>query len=142
MTEYVAGFLFTDDELEVLLIEKNRPEWQRGKHNAIGGRIEPGETPLEAQRREFKEEVGLEIYDWKLFVTLVGDGFKVYFFYAHASLNVFGMAQCRTDEMVKRFLICEALEQPIVPNVSWLIPMALSMRHESARSFVVNEVAV
>jgi 8-oxo-dGTP pyrophosphatase MutT (NUDIX family) len=53
---YVVGFLFSQDESKVLLVWKNRPAWQNGKLNGIGGKIEAGETPLQAMEREFKEE--------------------------------------------------------------------------------------
>jgi 8-oxo-dGTP pyrophosphatase MutT (NUDIX family) len=32
-------------QIEVLLIEKQKPAWQRGKLNGVGGKIEPGENP-------------------------------------------------------------------------------------------------
>ena len=48
MKKYVAGFMFSSDKSEVLLVEKMSPEWQRGLLNGIGGKIEGGETPLEA----------------------------------------------------------------------------------------------
>ena len=44
--EYVAGFLFSRDGSLLALILKNKPDWQKGKLNAIGGKIEDGETPL------------------------------------------------------------------------------------------------
>lgn len=53
---YVVGFLFSEDESRVLLVLKNRPAWQEGKLNGVGGKIEAGETPLQAMEREFKEE--------------------------------------------------------------------------------------
>jgi len=42
---YVAGFMFSPDLENVVLIEKQKPEWQKGKYNAVGGKIEDGETP-------------------------------------------------------------------------------------------------
>lgn len=53
---YVLGFMFDHEEKHVLLIWKNRPKWQAGKLNGIGGKIEAGETPLQAMEREFTEE--------------------------------------------------------------------------------------
>lgn len=53
---YVLGFLFSEDGSRVLLIWKNRPAWQAGKLNGIGGKIEDGEQPLDAMKREFVEE--------------------------------------------------------------------------------------
>lgn len=58
--EYVLGFAFTP-EGQVALIEKNRPAWQAGKLNGIGGHRETNETAVMAMAREFKEEAGLTI---------------------------------------------------------------------------------
>ncbi len=59
---YVLGFIPIHDESEptkrkVLLIRKNHPDYQAGKLNGIGGKVEPGEDPLTAMVRECKEEV-------------------------------------------------------------------------------------
>ena len=45
---------------EVLLLYRNKKEndFHRGKFLGIGGRLEPGETPLECILRELKEETG------------------------------------------------------------------------------------
>lgn len=42
----------------VLLVLKNKPTWQNGRLNLIGGKIEPGESPEDAAKRELKEESG------------------------------------------------------------------------------------
>lgn len=55
---YVAGFLFSENLLSVALIRKEKPAWQKGCLNAIGGKIEENETPFEAMKREFTEEAG------------------------------------------------------------------------------------
>lgn len=56
--QYVLGFMFNEAESKVILIFKNRPAWQAGKLNGIGGKIEEGETPIQAMNREFAEETG------------------------------------------------------------------------------------
>ena len=58
--QYVTGFRVDLTTGRVLLIEKKRPAWHAGQLNGIGGSIEPGETPLQAVVREFKEETGKE----------------------------------------------------------------------------------
>ncbi len=42
---YVVTFLFTPDLQKVWLIEKQKPEWQKGCLNGIGGKIEDYEAP-------------------------------------------------------------------------------------------------
>lgn len=66
--EMVLGFYFqqavpTAKDVRVWLIKKSKPVWQRGLFNGIGGKIEPGETPYQAIRREFEEEAGLTVKD-------------------------------------------------------------------------------
>lgn len=70
MKNYVLGFIFDQNLDKVLLIKKNRPDFQKGKLNGIGGSIELNETALEAMRRETKEECGLDIKEWVNFGKL------------------------------------------------------------------------
>lgn len=63
MTEYVvihAQRIDHNDTFDhALLVLKDRPAWQRGRLNLVGGKVEPGETPLQAAVRELNEESGL-----------------------------------------------------------------------------------
>lgn len=64
MAEYVL--IYATDVLSlnrenILLIRKDRPEWQKGWLNLPGGRIEEGETPEQAAVRELKEESGYSV---------------------------------------------------------------------------------
>lgn len=43
MKEYVLGFAFNRERTKIVLILKNRPDWQKGKYNGIGGKIEPSD---------------------------------------------------------------------------------------------------
>ncbi|MEK6829038.1 MAG: NUDIX domain-containing protein [Nanoarchaeota archaeon] len=128
---YVAGFLFSKDGDLVALVEKNRPDWQKGKLNAIGGKVEDGEDPLSAMQREFKEEAGVDIRDWTPFCVLVGNdeeynesgsNFEVHFFscFSNEILNVKTME----DEEVAMYVVDQVQTRNIVPNLKWLIPMA------------------
>lgn len=65
-TEYVLGFAFSRDLKQVALIRKKRPEWQAGKLNGIGGKVNINEVPILAMVREFQEEACLQtdILDW------------------------------------------------------------------------------
>ena len=48
MKEYVLAFIFDTKLNQILLIKKNRPDYQAGLLNGIGGKIEPNETPIKA----------------------------------------------------------------------------------------------
>jgi 8-oxo-dGTP diphosphatase len=56
--EQSAVLCFVIQDGQVLLIRKKKG-LGAGKVNAPGGRIEPGEAPVDAARRETQEEVGL-----------------------------------------------------------------------------------
>ena len=73
MQEAVLCFVLRGDE--VLLIEKRRGLGE-GWYNGPGGKLEPGETPLECAVRETREEVGVTPLDPEKVgeLTFVHDG--------------------------------------------------------------------
>lgn len=124
MTYYVAGFMFSEDLKKVALIVKNKPEWQAGKLNAIGGKIEGAEAPIDAMTREFKEETGVstDATDWHLYCSL-GDnrGYRVYFFFT-VSKKVFSVETMEDEDVM---IVPSSLDGlKIIPNLQWLVPMA------------------
>jgi ADP-ribose pyrophosphatase len=133
---YVVGFMFNPVENAVLLLRKNRPTWQAGKLNGIGGRVESGESPIRAMRRECVEEVGIVVDSWNKFCVLSDErGWRIHFFSAVGPiLNASAMTD-ETPEVVSAF----ALPFDVIPNLKWLIPMALSMRFERVDHFDVVE---
>jgi len=58
LTEYVIVHARHPDG-KLLLVLKDRPAWQKGRLNLVGGKVEPGETCLHAAMREFHEETGM-----------------------------------------------------------------------------------
>lgn len=125
MKRYVAGFLFNKSGTEVALVIKNKPEWQTGKANGIGGKIEPDDvTVYHAMVREFYEETGVQTAEqnWDHYVTLNGEGYECNF------LRAFGDPwECQTMEEEEIIIInVEALDMyDHIPNLRWLIPLAL-----------------
>lgn len=100
MISYVVGIIFDELIDKVLLIRKNRPDWQVGKLNGVGGKIEQDETPNDAMVRECYEECGLLIDNWVLFNTYTDDkDYLVYFFTAIVP-SLDGAYSC-TDELVE-----------------------------------------
>lgn len=55
--KYTVCFLFCNDGKLVLLQKKNRTQYA-GRYNGVGGKIEPGESPIDGARREILEETG------------------------------------------------------------------------------------
>lgn len=49
-----------DGSDKVLVVRKNRPDWQKNKINLCGGKIDGEEAPEQAAVRELKEESGID----------------------------------------------------------------------------------
>lgn len=125
MKKYVTGFLFDYNMQNLVLIKKNRPEWQKDKLNGVGGHIEYRELPKSAMAREFQEETGY-LYDfWKPLITLKGEDWICYFFYgiiqSHQKLD--NIVSTKTDETIT-IVPSDNLPKNIIPNLEWLIPLA------------------
>lgn len=129
---FVVGFPFAGDL--VLLIEKQKT-WCKGLWNGVGGGVEledhfHGQTQVnkvsaQAMVREFREETGLntETYEWECFCVLEEPKAMVFFFRAFVSDRWLAGAQCMTDERVDLWHH-EVSGLPIMPNLTWLLPMA------------------
>ena len=120
MTNYVLGFLYSDTH--VVLIHKNRPTWQSGKLNGLGGKIEPGETASEAIVREVEEEAGIhsQPQDWRHVCDMRGADWCVYVYAAHD--NGLDEVVSLTDEVVT-LVPRNALPDNTLGNVRWLLAM-------------------
>ncbi|HET7584052.1 MAG TPA: NUDIX domain-containing protein [Gemmatimonadaceae bacterium] len=119
---YVLALLFTEDRARVVLMHKTRPAWQAGRVNAPGGKVMPGETVVQAARREVLEETGVAIDAWEEF--LVWDD-PVYRMHAVRAFHADATA-VRTAEDQQVFLTgVDALPPNVIDNLRWLIPLAL-----------------
>lgn len=127
--EFVVGFLFAPDFGEVLLIEKDRPEWQAGLLNGLGGKVEPGEMPLAAMRREFREEAGLDVSGWELFCRRTGDWGVVHCFAATGDVRA---ARTVESEPVRVVPVRALPTLRTVPSVQWMVPLALDPERVAA----------
>ncbi len=121
--QYVCGFLFDGPKKCVALIQKNRPDWQKGLLNGLGGKVKEGESSVAAMQREFLEEAGVDVKGWHVFNHLMTDFAHVDFLVAHRNANLRTM----TDETVSWYNINGIWQRdlPVVANLNFLIPMAL-----------------
>jgi len=122
---YVAGFMFSHDLRQVALIEKQKPTWQKGKLNGIGGKIEEGESAFEAMVREFKEETGYTEKNWIPFCILTGSWGSVHFFTVQST----GIHHLETMEREKIIVgpVSTLYVKNRIPNLEWLVPMAMTI---------------
>jgi 8-oxo-dGTP diphosphatase len=125
----------------VVLIKKERPAWQKGRLNGVGGKIEPGETPAVAIRREFIEEANLDVPNWKQFTTMSGADWEIHCFWA--TTNIIDDVKTMTDEKIEiREVDYLSWGDEVIQNLHWLIPMAITFGNGSERAscFNVNEI--
>lgn len=138
--KYTAGFLFRGDH--VLLVQKNKPEWQKGLFNAIGGKVEKNENFHACQRREFREEAGLDVPVWNLFAIDEGQGYKVSFYSAHTTNITWTPPDCNdAGEKLRWFMIDDVNRRPatVVGNLRWLVPLALDWRDHDTVIFRAHD---
>jgi 8-oxo-dGTP diphosphatase len=130
--------MFSPDGEEVALILKAKPEWQKGKLNGIGGKIEAGELPIAAMVREFEEETGYKTdqIQWWPFATLAGADWTVHFFTTQGPVYEL---RSTTEERVTVVPWKHVDSTVAIPNLTWLLPMAKSISKERAYAFHSQE---
>ena len=71
----VETLLYIIKDGKILLIEKKRG-LGKGLYNGVGGKVEKGETPIQAAIRECKEEIGVEPKNvkWRGVIEFINDG--------------------------------------------------------------------
>ncbi len=134
--QYVVGFIFFNSEIDlsfsgvqlpgeniehVLLMLKDRPEWQAGKYNGIGGKVEDGEHPLTAMERECYEEAGLRISKWTNFARMDGKDFQIQCY--STFLDTIPKWESKTSERVEAFPVWST-PRNLVGSVGALISLA------------------
>lgn len=130
MTEYVLGFAFATDQhaqTYVALIEKLKPEWQRGKLNGIGGKIEKSDLSRNgAMSREFHEETGVETErdSWIQFAKMEFDDAAVFCYVGRMDWEKFNSLWSPTPEQVIKVRADRLWSFKPMRNLSWLVPMA------------------
>lgn len=122
--EYTVGFIFTQNQEKVLLILKDRPTWQAGLWNGVGGKLEEHENLTECISREVKEETDIFIpkESWKTVGTIHGKNWRVTIFTAVVEKESEPIQ--KTTEKPQWHAIA-TLPHNIVPNLSTIIPACI-----------------
>src|SRR5687767_6774354 len=129
MIYYTIGALFTKDFGHVLLIGKEKPDWQKEKLNFPGGKVESDEDYAACISREFKEETDINIspFDWALIGKIEnGPEYEVGFLTAVYDPEVHG-EWCQTTKEIPFWIkTTEIHNYRVVGNLYWLIPFAMN----------------
>jgi len=138
--KYVTGFLFSRDTSKIVLIKKINPQWQKDLFNGVGGKIEVGELSIDAMVREFEEEAGVVIAQeqWRCYVKIHRPhcyDLDVYFAYSDLAFE----ARTIEREQIQLF-DTHRLPKNIIPNLQWLIPMALDKEADFTNPVLIQEV--
>lgn len=135
MKRLVVGFLI-DENNDVLMIQKNRPEWQAGFFNGIGGHVEDGESAKDAMTREMMEEANVKFEDWELMLTLEGTDYFLYVYvgFAHDKINLLEW-KSMTDEPVSLVPYFDMDKYPVLPSAAWMIKM---INDQNARNLKIK----
>lgn len=145
MKEYTLGFYFSADLKKVLLIKKNKPEWQAGRWNGVGGQVESkkdtkniGALQNNCMVREFEEETGIftGLTEWNEFALLRYSEWNVYVYY-----TIYRRGHAKPESITGEKVFWYDLSKnskKLLPNLSWLIPMALEIHKQSAAKFKIE----
>lgn len=118
---------------QVLVIEKNRPEFQRGRLNLVGGKVEPGETVSNAAVRELLEETGLIAAAQPLLSGVIkcgstNDKIPPGNIYCYIIYTTNGILKPNHDETEKVFWVNWddlVTDKRLMPNLKVIIPMMM-----------------
>lgn len=121
--KYSLGFCFSKDKSTVALVHKLKPKWQVGKVNGIGGKKEDNESYHECMVREFKEETGVLVPEWKYVCTIRASWGEMQIFKVFTD-DVYNVKTMEIEpiEMVQ---VDSVFDYNIIPNLNWIIPLCL-----------------
>lgn len=122
MTNYIVGFLYSEDWKNVLLIRKNRPSWQKGWWNGLGGKVEDSELFESAIIREIFEESGITVFRNELNYgpNVWCPNCTIIYFYSNTD-KIYEFKQT-TDEELKIFSMNDLPSNFVSPS-SWICRM-------------------
>jgi 8-oxo-dGTP diphosphatase len=126
---YCTGFAFDLAQNNVLLINKNKPDWQKGHLNGVGGKVEDGEEFPDAMAREFQEEAGIWVPPTRWHNTAIiykPNDYTCYFYRCFLTYEESSQVMSMTDEALQ-WVPKTKLPLNVIYNLNWLIPMSLDL---------------
>lgn len=129
---YVLGLIFNKNKTEIALIRKDRPIFQKGLLNGIGGKIENNETEINAMIRECEEETTLVTVenDWIPFGKYVfneGINSKSSIFLYATIIDDLNVLNCKESEVIEIHSITNLMPNNTVNDLIFFIEKALNI---------------
>lgn len=124
---YVLIFLFTPEFEKVLLMKKNKPDFQNGKLNGLGGKIELNETSFDAARRELKEESGIEGIDIQFIISFGNESWNVDMYTGIYDGDI-SLVKSIESEKIDWYYVNSlpvGVNDMLLRNLKWLIPLCI-----------------
>lgn len=143
MIKYNLCYIKQQDR--VLLLNRNKAGWM-GRWNGVGGKLEPGENPLESMRRETLEETGLETLDFvfkglKTWSTSGGTNFGgLYLYIAELPDDLIYPTPQSTDEGILDWKTIEWTLHPENLGVPDNLPTSMQLAFTDTRCFDYHSV--
>jgi 8-oxo-dGTP diphosphatase len=134
---YVLGFLFRPDGHWLAVKKEHGPEFNLGKWNGIGGKVEKGEIPLGAMRREAHEETSLGGVCWEGFGQFGGPGWMVHLFRGRGADFSLPLVNDVGEVLMWQ---PPTFNESYAYNLRWLLPLAQSPVVLSARIAETGEM--
>lgn len=126
------AFLFDPAHTQVLLIKKNRPPWQAGRYNGLGGKLEKGDTDAtDAVLREIKEETGQQLTesDLRQVGTMASSDWHVEIF--TSTIDQSASLPTIIPEGALEWHPVDSIPATAIDNLQWLIPLCKNVLEEN-----------
>lgn len=119
------AFVFCGEDL-LLIMRRHPPD--EGKWNAVGGKINRGEDPLEAAQRELQEEAGITPpLEFRGVATVVvrstGEHWCIFLFSAHVADRTVAAS---SEGPLRWASSAEVAALPVLPDIPLLLPHLLN----------------